>query len=97
MSNLLFEGQLESSNGTTLHAKLEMYLFQEDDSFIVYCPALDLSAYGDSEEEAKKAFDKTFELHILYCLRKKTLYEDLKNHGWNIRSKKQKNMKQLTC
>lgn len=92
MDNLMFTGQFTTSN-STIHAKLEMYMFQEDGAFVVYCPALDLSAYGDNEEEAKKEFEKTFEIHFEYCINKKTLYEDLKLHGWTIKSKKQKKIK----
>lgn len=63
-------------------------MFQEDGAYIVYCPALDLSAYGQNEEEARKAFEQTFEMHFTYCINKKFLYEDLKKHGWTIKSKK---------
>lgn len=92
MSNLVFTGQFTTGN-STIHAKLEMYIFKEEETYIVYCPALDLSAYGESEEEAKKAFEKTFEIHFTYCINKKTLYEDLKQHGWTVKSKKQKKIK----
>ncbi len=87
MENLFFEGQLNTNKGE-VNAKLEMYMFVEDGAYIVYCPALDLSAYGDTEEEARKAFEKTFEMHFSYCLNKKTLFDDLKKHGWIIKSKK---------
>lgn len=89
---LVFTGKIETGK-STVWAKLEMYMFKEDGAYIVYCPALDLSAYGDDEDEARKAFEQTFEMHITYCINKKTLYEDLKNHGWTIKSKKQKKIK----
>lgn len=88
----MFTGQVTAGN-STIHAKLEMYMFKEDGAYIVYCPALDLSAYGTSEEDAKMAFEKTFEMHFSYCINKKTLYDDLKSHGWAIKSKKQKKIK----
>lgn len=92
MENLFFEGQFKT-NESTLHAKLELYMFKEDDAYIVYCPALDLSAYGMTDEEARSAFEKTFEMHFTYCINKKTLYEDLKKYGWQIKSKKQRKIK----
>ena len=65
-----------------------MYLFKEGESYIVYCPALDLSAYGDSEDHAKKSFADVFEMTIKYMLNKNTVKEDLINHGWQIKSLK---------
>ena len=79
--SLLFSGQVTVGN-STIQAKLEIYIFQEDGACIVYCPALDLSAYGDNEADAKKAFEQTFEMYVAYCINKNTLYEDLKKHGW---------------
>lgn len=88
----MFTGQVTAGD-SIVQAKLEMYMFQEDGAYIVYCPALDLSAYGDNEDDAKRAFEKTFEMHFAYCINKKTLYDDLKQHGWTIRSKKQRKIK----
>ena len=65
-----------------------MYIFKEDNAFIVYCPALDVSAYGDTEIQAKEAFESVFESTLKYMLNKKTLKEDLIKHGWEIKSLK---------
>lgn len=92
MENLIFKGHYTSSN-SIIHTKLEMYLFQEDGAHIVYCPALDMSAYGDTDEEAKQAFAKSLSMYFDYCQKKNTLFQDLKNHGWIIKSKKQKKIK----
>jgi hypothetical protein len=72
-----------------------MYIFKEGDSFIVYCPALDLSSYGDTENEAKAAFKKVFEETVKYMLNKNTLKEDLIKHGWEVKSLKQKKLKSI--
>lgn len=96
MAKMVFSGQFQANNNTTIGVKLEMYLFQEDSAYIVYCPALDLSAYGETAEDAKKEFEKIFEMHMTYCINKKTLYQDLKDHGWNVKSKKQHKIKAPT-
>ncbi|HBX44799.1 MAG TPA: hypothetical protein DEG28_02790 [Porphyromonadaceae bacterium] len=92
MAGLIFDGQLDTKR-KSLRAHLEIYSFIENGIYIVYCPALDLSAYGQTEEEAKRTFEKTFEMHFSYCLNENSLYEDLKAHGWNIRGKKSKDIK----
>ena len=75
---------------------LQMYIFKEDGSFIVYCPALDLSAYGDSEEQTKKAFEDILGININYMLNKGTFFDDLKMHGWKVKGKKQRKIKAPT-
>lgn len=89
MSQLNFTGKLDFKE-QSVNVNLGMYLFKEDESYIVYCPALDLSAYGDSEEHAKKSFADVFEMTIKYMLTKNTIKEDLINHGWQIMSLKQR-------
>ena len=92
MSKLNFSGRLDYKD-KSVNVKLGMYLFKEGDSYIVYCPALDLSAYGNSEEHAKKSFEDVFSMTIKYMLNKNTVKEDLTNHGWQIKSLKQKKIK----
>jgi len=92
MPQLNFSGRLDYKE-KSVNVNLCMYLFKEEDSYIVYCPALDLSAYGDSEEQAKESFTDVFEMTIKYMLDENTLKEDLVNHGWKITDLNQKKIK----
>lgn len=92
MADLIFTGELRTSKAG-VKANLELYSFVDDGVHIVYCPALDLSGYGYSIDEAKKSFSEVFEQHITYCISKNTLQDDLLKHGWNVRGKKSKNIK----
>ena len=67
---------------------LGVYLFKEDNVFITYCPALDLSGYGYDEREAKLSFAEVMRQYLDYCLHKHTLVKDLQRLGWNIKSMK---------
>ena len=74
------------SNGKTkVGFSVGVYIFKEEDTFISYCPALDLSGYGLTETEAKESFAQTLGMYIEYCLNKNTLVKDLQKHGWNCR------------
>ncbi len=73
--------------------RVDIYLFTEGNAHIAYCPALDLSGYGYTETEAKESFAQTIKMYIGHCLAKNTLKEDLRQHGWNIRSLNQKKIK----
>ena len=46
-----------------VQSKLHLVLlsFQEDNNFIVYAPTLDLSGYGDNQEEANSSFDEALD------------------------------------
>lgn len=92
MANFIFTGELRTSKGG-IKANLQLYSFIDDGVYIVYCPALDLSGYGYTLDEAKKSFSEIFEQHITYCINKKTLHEDLRSHGWNVRGKRSRNIK----
>ena len=95
MADLAFRGEL-TLNGKTVSAGLELYKFKEEGMTIIYCPALDLSAYGEDERSAKKSFSETFRLYVTYCLNKNTLIEDLKKYGWAVKSLNQKHIKAPT-
>jgi hypothetical protein len=92
MSQLNFSGQL-NYKGNSVKVRLGMYLFKDGEAHIVYCPALDLSAYGDSEEQAKQSFADILGMTIKYMLNKRTMKDDLTKHGWQIKSLKQNKIK----
>ena len=64
--------------------KVSIIIFEEDNSTIVYCPALDLSGYGSDEREALDAFKTVTLEYLKYRDNKNTLFQDLSAHGWVI-------------
>ena len=92
MAKGVFSAQMNSAKHN-LDVKLELYKFKEDNAFILYCPALDLSAYGMTEDEAEFSFSERFRIYINYCMNKNTLVDDLKKNGWSVKSLKQRKMK----
>jgi sulfur transfer complex TusBCD TusB component (DsrH family) len=62
--------------------QLEVLVFQELDSYLAYCPALNLSTYGDSLNDAKDAFEDVLKCYLEDSAKMGTLDEDLKAHGW---------------
>ena len=64
---------------------LPLIIFEEENSFITYCPALDLSGYGPTEIEANNSFEQTLSEYFRYTVNKKTLADDLRKMGWKIR------------
>lgn len=68
-----------------IECTLPLIIFKEDDCYISYCPALDLSGYGTTELEASKSFEEVLTGYFSYTVHKSTLAEDLKKMGWTIR------------
>jgi len=73
---------------TSVSMNLDVVIFKEDEGYIAYCPALDLSGCGKSESKAKESFKTVLEEHIKFTTENKTFVDDLKNHGWKIEGEK---------
>jgi hypothetical protein len=72
---------------TFLHVNLDIIIFTEGNSIIVYCPPLDLTGYGLTEPEARQSFEIVLSEYFRYTLNKNTLKEDLLKMGWKLRSR----------
>ena len=65
-----------------IEAKLDVLSYVEEGVFFVFAPALDMTGYGNSLEEAKTSFEITLQEYFKYTLENKTLDADLRKHGW---------------
>lgn len=85
-ADLAFEGTWQSPSHS-VEVNVPLIIFEDGNSHIVYCPALDVSGYGADENEAKASFETSLSEFILYTTRKKTLNKVLTDMGWTIKSK----------
>lgn len=67
--------------------QLKVMVSKEDDSFVAYCPALELSSFGDTPEDAQKAFKEALEIFIEETTDKGTFDKELLSLGWTLRKK----------
>ncbi|MBL7112323.1 MAG: hypothetical protein ISS19_10330 [Bacteroidales bacterium] len=79
-----------SSDKQAIECKLPIIIFEEDNSHIFYCPALDLSGYGETEGEASDSFEDVLSEYFKYTTNKGTLAKDLRRHGWIVRKSMKK-------
>lgn len=89
MAKLQLTADLGFSHGKYL-VSLSLVEFEEENVTIVYSPALDLSGYGYSQEEAKQSFSEALNEFFRYTNNKNTLDKVLKSLGWAIRGSKNK-------
>lgn len=71
-----------------IDVNLSLIIFEEDQCSIVYCPALDVSGYGKSEDEAMQSFTTCLGDFFSYTIHKKTFYSEMTNMGWKIKKSK---------
>lgn len=71
----------------SLNVNVQVALFQEDGIWVAYCPALEVSSYGDDKKEAKKAFEEAMQIFLSETDRKGTLERYLLKLGWQLQQK----------
>lgn len=76
-----------------INVKLPLIAFEEDGSKIVYCPALDVSGYGRTDDEANESFAISLESFLSYSINKGTFLEELQKLGWKVKSMNQQLMR----
>jgi predicted RNase H-like HicB family nuclease len=76
-----------SSVKKIIRVKVPVMMFKEGDYFVAYCPALELSSYDKTAEEAKKAFEQALEIFIEETERRGTLERVLLSLGWTLKQK----------
>ena len=68
---------------TNFDTKIPVVFFEEGNKVIAYSPALDLSTYGNSEEQARKRFIEATAIFLNEISEKGTLDEVLEECGWH--------------
>ena len=87
-SNVRFSAKYRTQDQEIQATNIAVVLFKEDNVHIAYSPALDLSGYGATEEEARASFEVVLREFLNYSTVKKTLKEELKRLGWTFKGKK---------
>ena len=75
-------------NATITSLQVGVITFNGDNSIIAYCPSLDLTGCGYTEQEAIESFNIVLEEYIKYTTEHDTLIADLEEHGWRINNGK---------
>jgi hypothetical protein len=71
-----------------VNVRLSLIEFEEDGLHFVYSPALDLTGYGKTHQEARESYNAAMEEFLRYTTNKKTAFEVLEGLGWKVSKKK---------
>lgn len=67
--------------------EVQVFLVPEGEQVVAYCPALELSTYGDSPADAESAFAEVLESFVKDTQAKGTLETILLELGWKLQRK----------
>jgi len=87
MGEMRVQGHFNQAKGF-VHINLALISFKENDVTIIYSPALDLSGYGNTVDEAKRSFEINLEEFIRYTTNKGSFFAELEKYGWKISKRK---------
>ena len=77
-------GQIQNKRGG-IEVQVEVGILKEGKQYVAYCPALELSGYGDSIKDAKKSFETVMAIFLEDTSKKGTLEKILVSLGWTLK------------
>lgn len=84
---LRYDARYKTKDSEVTATNVIVFFFKEDNAHIAYSPALDLSGYGYTEDEAKDSFEVALKQFIEITTKKNTLLSELKRLGWRLKGK----------
>ena len=69
---------------STIKAEVAILIIKETDTYLAFCPALNLSSYGKTEKKALRAFASALNIFFEESDRKGTLEKLLLKLGWSL-------------
>jgi predicted RNase H-like HicB family nuclease len=76
---------IKTDGNRAVNVSLEVELIQQGDYIVSYCPALELSSFGLTEDEAKTGFEGVLETFLKDTHEKGTLERILLDLGWSLK------------
>lgn len=73
-----------------LEVQLQLFSWEEDGLFFVFSPAMDLTGYGKTQEEADSSFSITMGETLKYMENKSTIFDELERLGWMVNRKRKR-------
>ncbi len=73
-----------------VEVQLQLFSWEEEGLYFVYAPAMDLTGYGQTQEEANNSFGITMEESLKYMENKSTMFDELERLGWMVNRRKKR-------
>jgi hypothetical protein len=76
---------IRTDGNSVVNVSVEVELSKQGDYIVSYCPALELSSFGLTEDEAKEGFEGALHTFLQDTSEKGTLERVLLNLGWSLK------------
>lgn len=76
---------INTDGNQVVNVSLEVQLIKQGDYIVSFCPALSLSSFGTTEDEAKIGFDGALDTFLKDTYEKGTLERVLLDLGWSLK------------
>jgi hypothetical protein len=76
---------IRTDGNKVVNVLLDVELIKQGDYIVSYCPALELSSFGGTEDEAKEGFEGALHTFLQDTHEKGTLERVLLDLGWSLR------------
>lgn len=71
----------------SVEVTLPLLVWKEEDQFVAFTPALDLSSCGESQDTAVRNFSEAVDLFFETAVERNTLQDLLESLGWRLENK----------
>jgi predicted RNase H-like HicB family nuclease len=85
----MYSENIITKNRDHISVGVSVLILKENNLFVAYCPALELSSYGKTKKEAKENFYDALKIFIEETHKKGTLEKVLLSLGWTLKQKPQ--------
>ena len=65
-----------------VEVQVDVVLIKDGEYYVALCPSLNVSSYGQTQEEAKQAFDEALKIFISETDKRGNLEKELLKYGW---------------
>ena len=66
----------------SVEVQVDIILVKDGEYYVALCPSLNVSSYGQTQKEAKSAFDEALKIFITETDKKGNLEKELLKNGW---------------
>lgn len=84
-----FKGAYQG-NKLAVEVQLQLFSWEEKGLYFVYAPAMDITGYGLTQDEADQSFVITMAETLKYMENKSTLFDELERLGWMVNRRRKK-------
>jgi len=69
---------------STFKTNVEIIITKEDNLYVAYCPAIEVSGYGDTINKAKASLNEEIQIFLEETFKRGTLEKYLLKQGWTL-------------